>query len=196
MEKKLRKDPRKLYPLFAEILEYPVCSLYECLDECISLLLGRDHEAARLLRKFESILARVPLTEMQEIYTRTFDLQPACFPYVGYHLFAEDYRRGLFMAGLKRKYSSHCFSAGKELPDHLAVILRFLAETSRDKENDELIHECMIPALEKMLTTGLREGDSPYRGVLQGLLLTLQKENEETTAHSGERSTMPLELSF
>ena len=195
MGKELRDDPRKLYPLFAEILEYPTCSLYECFDECISLLLGWDHEAARLLRRFESTLARVPLTEMQEIYTRTFDLQPACFPYAGYHLFGEDYRRGLFMAGLKRQYLSHGFSAGKELPDHLAVILRFLAETSRDKENEELIHEGMIPALEKMLATGLREGDNPYREVLQALLLTLQKEDEKTRAHSGERSILPLALS-
>jgi len=195
MEKELREDPRKLYALFAEMLEYPAYSLYECFDECISLLMDRDNEAAKLLRKFESILARVPLTEMQEIYTRTFDLQPACYPYVGYHLFGEDYRRGLFMAGLKKHYLSHDFSVEKELPDHLAVILRFLAETSRDKEKAELIHECVIPSLEKMLAGGLKEGDNPYGGVLQALLLTLQKEDPASLAQNAERNYIPFALS-
>ncbi len=176
MEKELREKPRQLYSLFAEILEYPTPSLCECFDDCISFLLARDQEAAQLLKNFESFLARTPLTQVQESYTRTFDLKPLCYPYVGHHLFGEDYRRGLFMAGLKRIYLFYDFSSGKELPDHLAVMLRFLAESSGDREDNELIRECMIPALEKMLAGGMRKGDNPYRWVLQALLFTLQRE--------------------
>ena len=195
MENELRDKSRRLYPLFAEMLGYPDYSLYECFDECISLLMGWHREAAKLLRKFESILARVPLTEMQEIYTRTFDLQPACYPYVGYHLFGENYRRELFMAGLKKRYHTHGFSPGKELPDHLPVILRFLAEPSRDDRNDELIHECVIPSLQKMLAEGLKEEDDPYRGVMQALLLTLQKEGAQSLSHGAKNHQIPLALS-
>jgi nitrate reductase delta subunit len=175
---------RKFYLLFAEILEYPTYSLYECFDECLSFLLGRDSEAADLLRKSEPVLAPMPLTQMQEIYTRTFDLQPACYPYVGYHLFGEDYRRGLFMSGLKRHYLSSGFSTDKELPDHLAVMLRFLAQSPQDKENDGLLHECLILALEKMLARGVRKGDNPYGTILKALLFTLQKENAKSIAQS------------
>lgn len=196
MENELKYKFGKVYVLFAGILEYPDYSLYECFDECISLLMGWHNEAAKLLRKFESFLAGVPLTQIQEIYTRTFDLQPACYPYVGYHLFGEDYRRGLFMAGLKKRYLSHDFSTGKELPDHLPVILRFLAEPPRDDKNYELIHECVIPSLEKMLAEGLnREEDNPYRGVLQALLLTLQKERAESLLYSAEHNQIPFALS-
>ncbi len=195
MKNELRQKARYLYPLFAEILEYPTESLYECLDECISLLLGWDGEAAKLLKEFESTLARVPLARVQEIYTRTFDLQPACYPYVGYHLFGEDYRRGLFMAGLKREYGSRGFSIGKDLPDHLAVMLKFLAGPSGGNENPEVVRECLIPALEKMLAGGLKEGDNPYRGVLQALLLTMQKEGSQSRASGAELGPIPVALS-
>ncbi len=55
MKNELRNKTRNLYPLFAEILEYPTESLYECFDECISLLRGWDNEAAKLLKEFEFI---------------------------------------------------------------------------------------------------------------------------------------------
>jgi nitrate reductase delta subunit len=109
---------------------------------------------------------------MQEVYTRTFDLQPACYPYLGHHLFAEDNRRGLFMAGLMRHYRFYDFSSGKELPDHVAVILRFLARCPGAKENDELVRECLVPALEKMLS-GLNDPGNPYSRILQALMTTL-----------------------
>jgi len=186
MEKELGEKSRKLYILFAEILEYPTYSLYECFEECISLLLAQDSEAASLLKKYESVLARMPLTQMQETYTRTFDVQPACFPYVGYHLFDENYRRGMFMSELKKHYLSHGFSIDRELPDHLAVILRFLAQSAVDEENDELVHDCMIPALEKMLKRGLKEQNNPYRAILQALLLMLEKEKARSLAQSAQ----------
>ncbi len=192
MPKGLKEGPRKIYFLLAEILEYPTDSIYECFDECISLLRGWDGEAAKLLKEFESTLARVSLPKVQEIYTCTFDLQPACYPYVGYHLFGEDYRRGLFMAGLKREYEARGFSVGRELPDHLAVMLRFLAGPCGDYENSELILECLIPALEKMLAGGFKEGDNPYRGILRALLLMLQEQGAQNKAQSAGLSLAPL----
>ncbi len=188
MSKELGEGPRKIYSLFAEILEYPSDSIYECFDECISLLLGWDGEAAGLLKEFEFTLARLSLPKVQEIYTRTFDLQPACHPYVGHHLFGEDYRRGLFMAGLKREYEARGFSAARELPDHLAVMLRFWAEKSGVQEGEELFRECIIPALDKMLAGGSKEGNNPYRGILRALFSMLQK-----GARSGKQSAeLPL----
>ena len=177
MEKKSQASPAKVYPLFAEILEYPTPSLYACFEECLSILLSAKSEAAGRMRDFQSHLVRAPLTRMQEMYTRTFDLQPACYPYLGYHLFGEDYRRGLFMAGLMKHYRSCDFSPGKELPDHIAVILRFLAQYPGCEGNDELVRECLVPALESMLS-GLRNKDNPYGGVLQALLAALQTRSE------------------
>jgi len=173
MKKELQTKPAELYSLFAEILEYPTHSLYECFEECISILLSMKSGAAKPMRDFQIHLARVPLAQMQEVYTRTFDLQPACYPYLGHHLFGEDYRRGSFMAGLMKHYRSYDFSPGKELPDHIAIILRFLAQCSGSQENDELILECLIPALERMLS-GLKNGGNPYGEVLGALLITLQ----------------------
>jgi nitrate reductase molybdenum cofactor assembly chaperone NarJ/NarW len=188
MEKESREKNRKLYPLFAEILEYPTYSFYECFDECVSLLMGWDGEAAHLLKKFEPVLARMPLGDLQETYTRTFGLQPVWYPYVGYHLFGENHRRGLFMSELKKHYLSHGFAIDKELPDHLAVILRFLAQSPVDEEKDMLVHECMILALETMLKGEVKEEDNPYRAILRALLLMLEKEKARGTAQSAQQN--------
>ncbi len=157
-----------LYPLFAEILEYPTRSVYEVFDDLICLLWHLDRESAGMLREFESLLAGAPLTRLEEIYTDTFDLQPACYPYVGHHLFGQENRRGEFMAGLKKRFLACGFSAGPELPDNLAVILRFLPRCPGGEERDELVLECLVPALDRMIS-GFPESGNPYLGVLRAL---------------------------
>ena len=168
MEKSLGQKMEDLYPFFAEILEYPTRSVYEVFDDLICLLWHLDRESAGMLGNFDSLLAEVPLTGLEEIYTGTFDLQPACYPYVGHHLFGQEARRGDFMAGLKKRYLAFGFSAGRELPDNLAVILRFLGRCPEIEEKDELIRECLVPALDRMIS-GFQEGSNPYRGVLRAL---------------------------
>jgi nitrate reductase delta subunit len=168
MEKGMRQRAEDLYPLFAEILEYPTRSIYETFDDFICLLWCLDRESARMLREFDSLLAKVSFTRLEEVYTDTFDLQPACYPYVGHHLFGQENRRGDFMAGLKKRYLACGFSAGRELPDNLAVILRFLGRCPGSEEKDELVRECLVPALDRMIS-GFQESSNPYRGVLQAL---------------------------
>jgi nitrate reductase delta subunit len=118
---------------------------------------------------------------MEELYTSTFDLNAICYPYVGYHLFGDGNHRGMFLAGLKEHYQVSHFSAGNELPDHLGVMLRFLANDGDEGEREELIFLCIIPALKKMLE-GFEDKSNPYQGVLQALLLMLQSSTrfEET----------------
>ena len=99
---------------------------------------------------------------------------------MGYHLFGDRNHRGIFLAGLKEHYQVFRFSAGNELPDHLGVMLRFLANEEDEEEREELIFLCIIPALKKMLE-GFRSSN-PYKEVLQALLLMLQSDirSEET----------------
>jgi nitrate reductase delta subunit len=170
--------PMKLYDLLAEILEYPTPSLHECFDECMSLLFPSHQRAFKLLKGFESFLAQTPTSQIEEIYTRTFDLQAICFPYVGHYLFGEDHRRGMFMAKLKEKHRLHDFYAGNELPDHLAVMIRFLARMEDGEENEELVRECVIPCLERMIQ-GFKDRDNPYKAVMQALWLILKEAQRE-----------------
>jgi nitrate reductase delta subunit len=168
-----------LYRLFGEILGYPTPSLHNQVDECLSLLTYLDMDAVSLMNEFRAFLQITPLKRMEEIYTRTFDLQAICHPYVGYHLFGSGGQRGMFMAGLVKHYNVCGFSAGNELPDHLGIMLRF-ASTCTNAEREELVNECIAPAVKKMVS-GFEDASNPYRGVLQALLLVLKREGVDQT---------------
>ncbi len=174
----------ELYQLFADILEYPTLSLLHRVVKCISLLIYHDTDAVRFLNEFHAFLKVTPLDRMEELYTCTFDLQAICHPYVGYHLFGNGSQRGAFMSGLKEHYKTCGFSAGNELPDHLGIMLRF-ASTCTNTEREELVNECVIPAVKKM-ASGFGDGSNPYKGVLRALLLVLQREGvDQTTSNAG-----------
>jgi nitrate reductase delta subunit len=159
----------KEYGLFAEILDYPAPLLGSRIEELLHLVSSRDGKAGECLGQFREFVATTAPARLEELYTATFDLQPLCYPYVGYQLFGEEYRRGMFMAGLREHYRARGFDAGDELPDQLCVILRFLAGRKPEAVERELVSDCLIPSLEKMLT-GFSCADNPYRYPLQALL--------------------------
>ena len=95
-------------------------------------------------------LAR-PLPELEALYTRTFDLNAACCPFVGHHLFGQGRSRHLFAAKVKDEYLTHVDSRKKDEPDHIAVMLRSLVVQDSVEEARELMACCLIPAVKKML---------------------------------------------
>jgi nitrate reductase molybdenum cofactor assembly chaperone NarJ/NarW len=126
------------------------------------------------------------LGQMQELYTSTFDMQPVCYPYVGYQLFGESYKRGAFMARLNGAYHASGYSAETELPDHICVILRFLGLEIARAEDDfgnALVREGLIPALEKMADV-LKQTDNPYHHVVAALLFLLANTPEKEMDHA------------
>src|SRR5690348_14464981 len=90
-----------------------------------------EHAAAcagsAALLTFASEVRALRLTELQELYTNTFDLQPACSLDLGWHLFGEDYQRGLLLARARRELLAHEIPESCELPDHLSHALLLLA---------------------------------------------------------------------
>lgn len=161
-----------LYRLFAVLLEYPTPALAHQARECSELL--RPAAVAALLDEFCSLVEQVPPARLEELYTSTFDLQAVCTPYVGYHLFGESYKRGMFMAQLNAGYRERGFSAGNELPDHIAVILRFLAAAPADDFSQALLDEGLIPALDTMAQAFGDRSDNPYAAVIRALLFVLR----------------------
>lgn len=169
-----------LYHSFAEILDYPTPSLSQKVVACRSRLTSVDSDAVRLFADFQAFVQTTPVEKMEEIYTRTFELHAICHPYVGHYLFGDGSRRGLFMSGLKERYKMCGFSAGNELPDHLGIMLRF-ASSCTLSDREELAKECMIPAVERMISA-FEDDTNPYKTALEVLLLFLQKEGTDQTA--------------
>ncbi len=172
----------KEYGLFAEILDYPTPLLASRMEELLHLVSCRDGRAGESLGQFREFVATTSPAMLEELYTATFDLQPLCYPYVGYQLFGEEYRRGMFMAGLREHYRACGFETGNELPDQLCVILRFLSGREPEAVEQELVSDCLVPSLKKMVA-GFADAANPYRAPLQALLLFLGekiREGEQT----------------
>lgn len=161
----------ELYARLSEILEYPGPGLGERVTGCIARL-GTGHPAARGLREFARSVERAPVGQLQESYTAAFDLDPSCSPHVGYRLLGPDPRRGMFLARLAARYRARGFSAGRELPDHLTVLLGFLAHAPDEPDRGELV-ECLVPALAS-LARELRRREHPYAPVAEAIQLVLE----------------------
>ncbi len=171
---------RALYQLFADILTYPKHDIIPLAKQCAENAGQINEEAAFLLKEFSILLDQVPMTRVQEIYTSTFDLQVVCYPYVGYQLFGESYQRGAFMAKLNEYYRLQGFAVENELPDHLAVMLRFLSGSKDAELNDILIQDGLLPSLQKMASS-FGDSDNPYKRIIDALFRLLKATRLEPT---------------
>ncbi|MBI3165855.1 MAG: nitrate reductase molybdenum cofactor assembly chaperone [Chloroflexi bacterium] len=141
------------------MLEYPAGGTLQAAIKAQGLLLDEDPEAAAQLKEFHEYAASLPPGRLEEVYTGTFDLDAACHPYVGYHLFGETYKRSIFLVELKQRYSAAGFTfPDNELPDHLAVILHFLAVTSDNTQAEEIARDALLPVLDRMTGRAKSEG--------------------------------------
>jgi nitrate reductase assembly molybdenum cofactor insertion protein NarJ len=119
---------------------------------------------------------------VEELYTSTFELQSNCCLYAGHYIFGEDFRRSLLMVKLKEYFREIGFSAGKELPDHLCILLRFLARAGDSREAHDVLIECLVPAAGAILNQLPKS--NPYHPVLESLLLVLKARWEEIVKRS------------
>ncbi|MGE5139829.1 MAG: nitrate reductase molybdenum cofactor assembly chaperone [Rudaea sp.] len=146
-----RRETRRLFRLLSQMLEYPNAQLSDAAEEGAALAAGRDPEAALLLGRFARGAASLPPGALEEAFTQTFELNPERSLYVGYHLFGESYKRSLFLLGLKERYDRHGIDPGAELPDHLALMLRYISRVDDAAEVDEIIGQALVPALDRIL---------------------------------------------
>lgn len=170
---------------FADVLSYPHGPIGADVRACEELARGESEQAADLLVRFGAFVEATPLGELQEAYTLAFDLdslsesEPTCYPYVGHHLFEENHKRSALIVGLLERYREHGFDgAAGDLPDHLVVVLRFVATCDDDDLVAETVDEALLPALARMLgTVGSAEpvnGRQRYQQVLAALDLALR----------------------
>ncbi len=164
-----------IYDSLADLLDYPVADWQSRCDECKELLTAESESFVSQFSLFASEAEKLSLSELQEVYTRTFDLSPVCALDIGYHLFGENYKRGVFLANLRETEAPFDLGQEHQLPDYLPVLLRLLTKLDDEELRSALIVDCMIPALEKMLKT-LSEGENPYRHLIAAVNTKLKSE--------------------
>ncbi|MCI0491843.1 MAG: molecular chaperone TorD family protein [Planctomycetes bacterium] len=115
--------------------------------------LAAEHSvAAEPMLEFVTYTENASLSELEETYTRTFDLNPSCSPEIGWHLFGEEYVRGLFMVRMRNEMRERGLEETGELPDHLVHVLAVLA-VMEEAPARELARACLCPAIGKMLSS-------------------------------------------
>jgi len=148
--------------IVALALRYPTEDAMDLLETSVDALAKGGAE--REMRRFMKDVNGMPLGELEELYTMTFDLSPVVVPYVGHLAYGDSYERGTFMADLKGAMRTVDVDPGSELPDHLDPILRYLAATDEPINSLEPI---LVPAITKMQKS-LKKSNSknPYLHVL------------------------------
>lgn len=158
----------------SRLLSYPDVH-YEQLVELLYLIVQDAlPEAARAVSQFGQFVEQCGEYELEEAYTRTFDVNPSCALEIGWHLFGEDYMRGQFLVRMRGELVRHEISESSELPDHLSHVLAVLG-AMRDDEAHQMAHACVFPAVYKM-QAALDKNGSPYRQLLRCLVLVLEQQ--------------------
>lgn len=165
-----------LYPLLGQLLSYPNRH-YSTRAARTAHLLGRmEPELQERFAQFHRSVGSLRPAQLQELYTRTFDLSPVCILYLSVHLFGEEnLQRSRLMVGLKERYDEWQFDPGTELPDHLSLVLQSAPHFEQEEWQDLAAH-CLNPALEKM-TDSFRGSENPFRYLLEMLRDLLRAES-------------------
>jgi nitrate reductase delta subunit len=175
---------QQVYAIISDWLDYPSEKVKLESRENRELLTENNPAISNLINEFVNFYENNSLDKLEEIYTSTFDLNPTCYPYVGYQLFGDGYQRGEFLVKLKEKYQQFNFkNNSQELADHLTIILDFLGSLSENNVlKKELIEDGLIPSLEKM-KEGFKE-TNPYAQLLDALLLILNSQVTQSSCLS------------
>ena len=89
--------------------------------------------------------------DLQELHTRTFDVQSLTTLDVGYVLFGDDYKRGALLSNLNQEHRRAENDCRGELADHLPNVLRLIPKLKDQDLLEELVEQILVPALMLMI---------------------------------------------
>jgi nitrate reductase delta subunit len=172
----------RVHELLAELVKYPEAGYQEHVAECRYALAEALPAVAPLLNDFAWATAPLSVEDLQELFTRTFDLNPVCSLEIGWHLFGENYDRGALLVKMRQELRRYGLVESAELPDHLTHVLSLLGHMEPERAQ-EFANTCVLSAVEKMLAAfaGKAEGKesisaealnphrTPYLNVMQAI---------------------------
>lgn len=158
---------------FQRLLSYPQPGYASSASALRRALALRFPEAAAQLADFVKFAESRSIEELEEEFTRTFELNPACALEVGWHLFGEEYARGLFLVRMREEMRRHGLEEDRELPDHLTHVLALLA-AMRPEAAAPFVSSCVWPALGRM-QRALAKSGSPYADLFAALRIGLRQ---------------------
>lgn len=167
----------RIFEAWADLLRYP-----------------GDGRGSRICARIDQIAAAAPTvrddlqplfdyasqhgeTDLEEVFTRTFDSNAERALEVGWHLHGENYARGAFMVRMRTLLRELEVEESCELPDHMSHVLSVLARANPQLA-EALASSVVSPALVK-ITEGFGDGSNPYLGVVTSLKKFIDRGFEE-----------------
>jgi nitrate reductase assembly molybdenum cofactor insertion protein NarJ len=138
------------YSDLAGLLDYPGPE-YAGRGSALLGLLRKNYPGAAL--ELQHFLDAMPAStlDLQELHTRTFDVQSLTTLDVGYVLFGDDYKRGALLSNLNREHNRAQNDCRGELADYLPNLLRLIPKLDDAQLLDELVEQILVPALMLMI---------------------------------------------
>ena len=165
-----------VHDALAELFAYPGDGGRE---RILAALRALPDELQNKLSPFTAFVEAHTSTELEEAYTRTFDINPVCTLEVGWHLYGEDYGRGAFLVQMRERMRDLRLPEKTELPDHITCVLEVLG---RINAAEIFARSQVVPAVNKMIE-GFKRADDPYRTVVVALRDWLREQyGQETPA--------------
>ncbi|MDH4226232.1 MAG: molecular chaperone TorD family protein [Deltaproteobacteria bacterium] len=169
-----------LYSLFAVAFDYPTEYTLDAARRSLELLKGRPeypqsaaNEVAAFIEGFEG----QSLSDIQGVYSYTFEIASGEYTLdLGYHLF-DGFKRANALLALKETYKRCGFDydaiAKGELPDHLPVVLKFLASLEDKELVAEIRETFLIRALEGLAKNFAKKTDAVYGHLVKAILAVI-----------------------
>ncbi len=168
-----------VYEQLATILTYPRAGYGEHCRNCASALVETNPLAAKEMEHFLEKVKSLSLHGFQELFTRTFDLNPSCVLELGWHLFGETYERGSFMVKMRKMLAVLGIEESGELADHFSHALLALHRLTPTHSAD-FWRVNVQPALKKMMDA-MEGKENPYKHVIAAIHAFLQARHGEVT---------------
>lgn len=153
----------RLYRILSNLLEYPNREIMYNLDELIQIINDSfeiKHSEKKSLLEFINWMSKHTTIEIQQLYVKTFDMNPDHSLHLTHHIFGDDKGRGPALIDLQDHFKSEGFEMMQgEIPDYLPLVLEYVSTLD---ENDAGAFLADAKKIIKILTKNLSKANSPY----------------------------------
>lgn len=163
------------YLTLADLFSYPESGMIGIISNCKIDMTDKHAEFMPILNDFEEHCSKHNTGELQEYYSKTFDVGALCCMDIGYVIFGEDYKRGEFLVNMKAEFRKFGMENQIELADYLPNVLRLIYHHDDKRFVEEIAYCITIPALKEIINE-FRSPDNIYRKLLQMVLNVLTKD--------------------
>ena len=162
------------YETLSRVFNYPGEDYKALIKEATDVLSKKYPEATVELEKFYELLPATT-SEIQELYTRSFEVQAITSLEIGYVLYGDDYTRGEVLVHLNKEHRNANNDLGEELSDHLANVLRLIPKMQDKELVNDLVKLMLAPAVEIMMNEynvdSMKQKDKLYKKQYKTLIV-------------------------